>query len=79
MKNERRISSITSRCVFVLAVGILATSVVTYCGGGGPDKTALPDESTDPSALERSAFVLAEARDFEGAVEYMKAAMSKAG
>ena len=77
MKNERRILSFPGRSVFVLAVCILATPVVTDCGGGGPDKTASPAESTDPSALERGALELAETRDFEGAVEHMKAALSK--
>ncbi len=77
MKNEYRTSYSSSRGVFALAVCILATSVVTYCGGGGPDKTVSPGESTDPSELERGAFELAEARDFEGAVEQMKAALSR--
>ena len=77
MKNERSISSFPPRSILVLTVCILIAPGFTDCGGGGPDKTAVPDEPADPSDLERSALELADARDFEGAVERMKAACSK--
>ncbi len=70
------ISSFPGRSVFVLAVCILATPVVTDCGGGGPDKTAVSDEPTDPSELERGAFELAEAKESLDNGEYANAAVS---
>ena len=77
MKNECRNLSYPGRSVFALAVCILAAPVITDCGGGGPDKTAVSGMPTDPQELERGALELAEARDFKNAVEYMKAAQSK--
>jgi tetratricopeptide (TPR) repeat protein len=77
MENECRNSSYPGRSVFALAVCILAAPVITDCGGGGPDKTAVSDMPTDPQELERGALELAEARDFKNAVEYMKDAQSK--